>query len=156
VKAMQVFETSGGLGLREAEMAQPKVGRGQVLVRVRAAGVTKAELNWYPTTHQKNGEARVGAVPGHEFSGVVAEVGDGVTAFAAGDAVYGMNDWFGDGATAEFCVTQATYLAGKPGTLSYEEAASGPIGALTAWQGLFDRAKLKAGEGVLVQVVRVQ
>jgi NADPH:quinone reductase-like Zn-dependent oxidoreductase len=148
---MQILETSGGLGLREAEMTQPKVGRGEVLVRVCAAGVTKTELDWYPTTHQKSGEARVGAVPGHEFSGVVAEVGEGVTGFAAGAAVYGMNDWFAEGATAEFCVTQATYMAAKPAMLNYEEAASVPIGALTAWQGLFDRAKLKAGERVLVQ-----
>ena len=92
----------------------------------------------------------MGAVPGHEFSGVVAEVGAGVTGFLAGDAVYGMNDWFADGATAEFCVTQASSVAQKPATRSHVEAASVPIGALTAWQGLFDRAKLKAGERVLV------
>ena len=131
-------------------MAHPHAGPGEVLVRVCAVGVTRTELVWYPTTHQKNGEARVGAVPGHEFSGVVAEVGEGVTGFATGDAVYGMNDWFADGATAEFCVTQASSLAQKPGTRSHVEAASVPIGALTAWQGLFDRAKLKAGERVLV------
>ena len=61
-----------------------------------------------------------------------------------------MNDWYADGATAEFCITQASSIADKPKRLTHVEAASVPIGALTAWQGLFDRAKLRARERVLV------
>jgi len=61
-----------------------------------------------------------------------------------------MNDWFSDGATAEYCVTRPASVAPKPAQLTHVEAASVPIGALTAWQGLFDRAKLQAGERVLV------
>ena len=61
-----------------------------------------------------------------------------------------MNDWFADGATAEFCITLPQNIARKPATLSHEAAASVPIGALTAWQGLIDRAKLEPGERVLV------
>jgi NADPH:quinone reductase-like Zn-dependent oxidoreductase len=98
----------------------------------------------------KTGEPRTGAVPGHEFSGVIAAVGEGVVDFRVGQEIYGMNDWFEDGATAEFCVTPASSIADKPQKLTHVEAASVPIGALTAWQGLFDRAKLKAGERVLV------
>ena len=90
------------------------------------------------------------AVPGHEFSGVIAAIGKDVQDFKVGDEVYGMNDWFADGATAEFCITLPQNIARKPATLSHEAAASVPIGALTSWQGLIDRAKLEPGECVLV------
>jgi NADPH:quinone reductase-like Zn-dependent oxidoreductase len=88
-------------------------------------------------------------VLGHEFSGVVAALGKGVHDFNVGDEIYGMNNWFADGATAEFCLTLPQSIALKPKTLTHELAATVPIGALTAWQGLFDRAKLQAGERVL-------
>jgi NADPH:quinone reductase-like Zn-dependent oxidoreductase len=121
------------------------------LVGVVAAGVTPTELVWYPTTHRKDGAARVGAVVGHEFSGRVAAVGAGVEGWRVGEAVFGMNDWFMEGATAEFCVTRPEWIARKPERLSHAEAASVPIGALTAWQGLVERAKVERGEVVLVQ-----
>src|SRR4029453_670672 len=70
--------------------------------------------------------------------------------FEIGDDVYGMNDWFVDGATAEFCITLPQNIALKPTTLSHEAAASVPLGALTSRQGLIDRAKLEPGERVLV------
>ena len=121
-----------------------------MLVRVRAAGVTPTELLWYPTTHTPDGKPRRNAVPGHEFSGVVAALGPGSTGFEIGQEVYGMNSWFADGATAEFRVTQLDWIAPKPTRLSFAEAAAVPIGALTAWQGLFDRARLREGETVLI------
>jgi NADPH:quinone reductase-like Zn-dependent oxidoreductase len=120
------------------------------LIRVHAAGVTPTELLWSPTTHTKSGTARTFAVPGHEFSGVIAATGKDVQDFAAGDEVYGMNDWYVDGATAEFCITLPQNIARKPAILSHEAAASVPIGALTSWQGLIDRAKLAPGERVLI------
>ena len=61
-----------------------------------------------------------------------------------------MNDWYVDGATAEFCITLPQNIARKPAILSHEAAASVPIGALTSWQGLIDRAKLAPGERVLI------
>ena len=115
-----------------------------------AAAVTPTELLWYPTTHTKSGTARVRTVPGHEFSGVITAIGKDVQDFEVGDEVYGMNDWFADGATAEFCITLPQNIARKPATLGHEAAASVPIGALTSWQGLIDRAKLEPGERVLV------
>lgn len=90
------------------------------------------------------------AVPGHEFSGVIAALGKDVKEFEIGEEVYGLNDWFVDGATAEFCITLPQNIARKPATLSHEAAASVPIGALTSWQGLIDRAKLEPGERVLI------
>jgi len=133
-----------------AELPRPEPGEGELLVRVRAAGVTPTELLWYPTTHAKDGTPRKGAVPGHEFSGVVVGLGKHTIGFDVGQDVYGMNDWFADGATAEFCVTQPQSIAPKPVTLTHEAAATVPIGALTAWQGLFERAKIQPGERLLV------
>jgi NADPH:quinone reductase-like Zn-dependent oxidoreductase len=147
---MKAMRLMSGATLVEKSIPQPVPGKGEVLVRVYASGVTPTELGWYPTTHTKAGEVRSGAVPGHEFSGVVAAMGEGVSGFEVGQVIYGMNDWFDDGATAEFCVSLASSIAEKPKRLTHEEAASVPIGALTAWQGLFDRGKLKAGERVLV------
>ena len=72
-------------------------------------------------------------------------MGKNVRGFKVGDEVYGMNDWFADGATAEFCVTLPQNIARKPATLTYEAAATVPIGALTAWQGLLERARIKPG-----------
>jgi NADPH:quinone reductase-like Zn-dependent oxidoreductase len=147
---MKAMRLMSGTTLVEESIPQPIPREGEVLVRVYATGVTHAELGWEPTTRTKAGGVRTGAVPGHEFSGVVAATGGGVTNFAVGQEIYGMNDWYADGATAEFCVTQVSSIVDKPKTLTHVEAASVPIGALTAWQGLFDRAKLKAGERLLV------
>lgn len=129
---------------------QPRPEAGQILVRVFAAGVTPSELTWYPTTHLKTGEDRQRAIPGHEFAGVVAAIGDGVDPALVGQAVFGMNDWFADGATAEYCVTVPAAVASKPIDLTFDDAASIPIGALTAWQGLYERAQLSSGEQVLI------
>jgi NADPH:quinone reductase-like Zn-dependent oxidoreductase len=150
MRAMQVNNTSGGAALIAADLPRPQPRAGELLIRVHAAGVTPTELHWYPTNQQKDGTPRVRAVPGHEFSGVVADLGKNTAGFTVGQPIYGMSDWFVDGATAEYCVTVPQSIAPKPATLSYEEAATVPIGALTAWQGLFDRAKLQPGERVLV------
>ena len=133
---------------REAPIPQP--GPEEVLIRVHAAGVTPTEVIWYPTTHTLSGDPRLCAVPGHEFSGVVATLGSRVEGLRAGQEIYGMNDWFAEGATAQYCITRPDSIAAKPQSLSHAQAASVPIGALTAWQGLFDRANLRKGERVLV------
>ena len=150
MKIMRLSDSEDGPVLIEENIPQPKPGRGELLVRVYAAGVTPTELLSYPTTHSKNGESRSHAVPGHEFSGVIAAVGEDVVGFEIGQEVYGINDWYSDGALAEYCLTQPTSVAQKPPRLMHVEAAAVPIGALTAWQGLFDRARLRAGERVLV------
>ncbi|HUA19386.1 MAG TPA: NADP-dependent oxidoreductase [Bryobacteraceae bacterium] len=129
---------------------QPRPGRGELLIRVCAAGLMLTELSWYPTSHRKTGEARSGAVPSHEFSGIVAAVGEDVGALEVGHPVFGMNDWYSDGALAEYCVAPYYAVAPKPARLSHVEAASVPIAALTAWQALFDHAKLHPGERVLI------
>jgi NADPH:quinone reductase-like Zn-dependent oxidoreductase len=132
------------------DIPPPRPGKGELLVKVSAAGVIPAELGWYPTTHTKTGENRTGAVPAHEFSGVVAGVGEEVGSLEVGHEVFGMNDWFSDGALAEYCIASFFGVAPKPRALTHVEAASVPISALTAWQGLFDRAQLQKGEQVLI------
>jgi len=150
MKTMRLSDSVRPPVLVEETVPQPHPRRGELLVRVYAAGVTPTELLWYPTTHRKTGERRSRTVLGHEFSGVIAAVGEETVGFDTGQEVYGMNDWFADGALAEYCLTQPTSVAPKPPSLTHVEAATVPIGALTAWQGLFDHARLQAGERVLV------
>src|SRR5262247_3460482 len=150
MKTMRLSDSAQPPVLIKENIPRPQPRRGELLVRVYAAGVTPTELLWSTTTHSKTGERRSHAVPGHEFSGVIAAVGEDTVGFAIGQEVYGMNDWFADGALAEYCITQPTSIAPKPASLRHAEAASVPIGALTAWPGLFDRARLQAGERVLV------
>lgn len=135
----------------EENVPRPHPQPGEVLIRVHAAGVTPTELLWYTTAHNKDGSQRRRAILGHEFSGVIDAVGREAVGFDTGQDVYGMNDWFADGAQAEYCLAPPNGLARKPPRLTHVEAASVPLGALTAWQGLFDRARLQAGEHVLVQ-----
>src|SRR5471032_3318 len=112
MKAMKVEGMTANPMLVASELALPLLEDGDdVLIEVRATGVTPTELAWYPTTHTKDGALRVGAAPGHEFSGVVAALGKGATGFVVGQEVYGMNDWFADGATAEYCLTKPQWIA---------------------------------------------
>jgi NADPH:quinone reductase-like Zn-dependent oxidoreductase len=150
VQAWQLDDTLPEPALVLAEIPPPIPGPGDVLIRVHAAGVTPTELSWYPTTHTPKGEKRRRAVPGHEFSGTVSALGSDVRGITLGQEVFGMNDWFTDGATAEYCLTQPEKIAPKPAELTHVQAASLPIGALTAWQGLLVRAKLAGGQRVLI------
>ncbi len=81
----------------------PQPNLGEILIRVHAAGVMPTESQWYPTTHRRDGEPRRGAIPGYEFSGVIEAVAPDVDPDQIERKVYGMNDWFTAGATAEYC-----------------------------------------------------
>jgi NADPH:quinone reductase-like Zn-dependent oxidoreductase len=151
MKAIRLHARGGPEAFAYEEAPQPRPGEGEVLVRVHAAAVTPTELVWVPTWTTPTGEPRRFPIMlGHEFSGEVAGVGDGVTDVAVGNPVYGLNDWFGDGALAEYCVARAAEVAPKPRSVDHLAAAVTPISALTAWQGLIGRARLAAGERVLV------
>jgi NADPH:quinone reductase-like Zn-dependent oxidoreductase len=91
-------------------------------------------------------------VLGLDLAGVVEAVGEGVTGFAPGDEVYGLTGGVGDlqGSLAEYAAVDARLLAHKPASLSLREAAVLPLVAITAWEGLVDRAGVKAGDQVLV------
>lgn len=135
--------------LSEENSPAPTPAKGEVLIRVRAAGIIPTEAGWCPTHYTQTGEKRTGAVPAHEFSGTIAATGEGVGTLEIGREVFGMNDWFSDGALAEYCAAPYFAMVPAPAGLNAAEAASVPISALTALQG-FDRAKLAGGERVLV------
>jgi NADPH:quinone reductase-like Zn-dependent oxidoreductase len=148
---MNAMEFNDELRLQPVTRPVPEPQAGEILIHVSAAGVTPTEKLWYPTTHYADGTARSRAIPGHEFSGTVAGLGAGVSGFSLGDAVFGLNDWFAEGATAEFCIAKPASLSLKPSSLSHVQAASAPISVLTAWQGMHIRAKLQKGDRVLIQ-----
>jgi NADPH:quinone reductase-like Zn-dependent oxidoreductase len=129
----------------------PRPGDGEVLIRVHAAAVIPTELSWVPTWSTPGGEPRaLPVIPGHEFSGAIAALGAGVGNVGIGDLVYGMNDWYADGALAEYCVARVGDFAGKPTSIDHVQAAATPISALTAWQGLIERGGLVSGQRVLI------
>lgn len=142
--------TRGGPEVLVYESApRPTPGNGEVLIAVHAAAITFAELTW-PETWASDGVDRTPVIPSHEFSGVVAEVGDGVTGLSAGDEVYGLVPFDRDGAAAEYVSVPATSVGARPRTVSHVVAAAAVLPALTAWQALVDHAAVQPGQRVLV------
>jgi NADPH:quinone reductase-like Zn-dependent oxidoreductase len=150
MQAFRLYGSSEHPSLQSVEVPVPKPAANEVRIQVHATAVTPDEFAWYPTWHTAEGAPRSGAVPGHEFSGLVEAVGAGLSDLQIGDAVYGLNSWFAEGAAAEYCLTTAAEIAPKPKTLSHVEAAAVPISGLTAWQALFDRGQLTPGQKVLI------
>ena len=120
-------------GLKVEEIETPSPRRGEVLVRVHAAAITRDELEW-PS-------ARLPAIPSYELSGVVVDTGE---------EVYALTPFDRDGVAAEYAIVPSAVLAPKPVRLSHAEAASLPMGGLSAWQALFTHGRLTRGERVLV------
>lgn len=141
-----------GKTFRRAAVARPLPGPGQVLVRVMASGVNPLDLK---IREGKAEHARhpLPAILGIDLAGVVESVGPGVGTFRVGDEVYGMTGGVGgiQGSLAEYAAVDARLLAPKPAHFSMREAASLPLAFITAWEGLVDRAQVKAGQTVLVQ-----
>jgi NADPH:quinone reductase-like Zn-dependent oxidoreductase len=151
MKAICLRVRGGPEAFTYEETSQPSLGEGEVLVRVHAAGVMHTELGWDQTWTTPTGEPRPWPVIlGHEFSGEIAALGAGVKKVGVGDLVYGLNDWSSNGAYAEYCAAPVADLAPKPAGVDHVQAAATPIAALTAWQGLFERAGLTAGQRVLI------
>ena len=150
MKAVRLHRSRGSERIVLEEIPIPKIGLGEVLVRVFATTVTPGEIQWYPTWHTPEGGSRLEPVPSHEFSGVVEDAGSSVTEVKKGDAIYGLNSWFIDGAAAEYCVTTPSEIAPKPVAVDHVQAAVVPISGLTAWQALFEHGRLSAGERVLI------
>ncbi|MCP3395384.1 NADP-dependent oxidoreductase [Bradyrhizobium sp. CCGB12] len=129
-------------------LPRPDPGQGDVLIHVHAAGVGP----W-------DGWIRAGksALPqplpltlGSDLSGTVAALGSGISDLAVGDQVFGVTNTQFLGAYAEYALASAAMLAMKPSSLSYAEAASVPVVAVTAWQALFEHARLEAGQTVVI------
>ena len=133
------------------EVPRPEPREGEVLVRVHATSIMPTELGWRTTWETQAGVARpFPIIMGHEFSGVVAEMGPGVDGLDVGDEVYGMNDWDRQGAQAEYCITHPDQIASHPTSIGNVKAAGTPISALTAWQALVEHGQISAGLRVLI------
>ena len=138
--------------LRLSTVSTPEVGPREVLVRVRASGVNPLDTKIHAgaAAHARH---PLPAILGIDLAGVVEQTGRDVTRFNPGDEVYGMTGGVGGvpGSLAEFAAVDADLLAPKPANLSMREAAALPLIFITAWEGLIDRAALKAGQKVLIQ-----
>ena len=150
MKAVRLHGRGGPDHLVYEDAPQPHPGLGEVLVRVYATGVIANELKWDATYQTKAGNPRALPIPGRDLSGVVEAVGHGVTTLVPGSEIYAMLDYCCDGAEAEYTIALPSELAPKPRTLDHVQAAAVPLSALTAWQGLFEHAKLVAGQTVLI------
>jgi len=151
MKAMYLAQKGGAESLISGEILRPNPNAAQVLVKVYATAIMPTEVQWTPTFQTQSGGPRpFPVVLGHEFSGVIDGTGPDVTGFQAGEEVFGLNDWFTNGAQAEYCVVDESGLARKPKSLNHTEAAVVPISGLTAWQGLFEKANLQRGQRVLI------
>lgn len=150
MKAIVVSEQGAGLaGMSLTERPEPSAAINDVLVEVHASGFVPTELQWPSTWVDRRGRDRTPSVPGHELSGVVVALGYGTTGLSVGQRVYGLTDWYRDGTLAELTAVEARNLAPLPEDVDLEVAASLPISGLTAWQGLFEHGRLRAGQSVL-------
>jgi NADPH:quinone reductase-like Zn-dependent oxidoreductase len=148
--ALRLHEHGGPEQLAYEQAPCPSVGIGDALVRVHAASFTPTELSWPSTWVDHAGRDRRPSIPAHEVSGVVQALGYGTIGVGVGQAVYGLTDWYRDGAAAEYVAVEARNLAPKPTTLSHVEAAAVPLAGLTAWQALFDHGGLAVGQTALI------
>lgn len=150
---VQMIKSNGGPEVFEpAELPKPSAGRGQVLVKVAASSVNTADLMARAMGPVVDFIPAPPAVLGMDFAGTVQAVGDGVSGFTVGDEVFGCAGGVAQhpGTLAEFLAADARLIAHKPAELSMVEAAALPLVSITAYEALFDRMKLGAGDSVLI------
>ncbi|HEV2659660.1 MAG TPA: NADP-dependent oxidoreductase [Ktedonobacteraceae bacterium] len=145
--AIQVYSYGDMDQLKLGQVAQPEPQEGEVLVRVHAAGVNPIDWKIRAGYLKDFMPATFPYVPGADLAGIVEKVGAGVTAFQPGQAVFGRSS---QGSYAEYALAPADALALKPANLSFDEAATIPVGATTACQALFDHGNLQPGQRVLI------
>ena len=133
------------------QIDRPVPGKGQVLVRVHAAGVNPLDTKIAAGAGAHARQA-LPAVLGLDLAGTVIELGEAVDGFTLGQEVFGMPGGIGgaQGTMAEYIAVDARLIASKPTTLDMREAAALPLVFITAWEGLVDRANVRAGQRVLI------
>jgi NADPH:quinone reductase-like Zn-dependent oxidoreductase len=137
--------------LQLTEVADPAVKENDVLVEVHAAGLNLLDSKIKTGEFKLILPYKLPLVLGHDVAGIVIKVGSKVTKFKVGDEIYSRPSDFRIGTLAEFIAIDEKNVAHKPKNLSMEEAASIPLVALTVWQALIERAKLKKGQKVFIQ-----
>ena len=146
MRAVRFHEYGPASGLTLESVDRPEPRDSEVLVRVHAAGVNPIDWKFRAGYLQEFMPLDLPYTPGIDVAGTVESVGADVRDLAAGDAVFGR----GSGTYAEFALAPSGSLAVKPKRISFEEAATLGVGGVTAWSGLFDTARLEAGQRLLV------
>ena len=150
MKAIVVIDrAAGAAGLRLTERPEPSAAINDVIVEIYASGFVSTELDWPSTWTDRAGRDRTPSIPGHELAGVVTAFGYGTTGLSLGQRVFGLADWHRDGTLADYVAIEARNLSPLPGDVDFTVGASLPISGLTAWQGLFQHGRLRAGQAVL-------
>src|SRR6185437_13702617 len=150
MRAIVVTDRAAGTaGMKLVDRPEPRAATNDVTVQIHASGFVRTELEWPETWTDRLERDRTPSIPGHELAGVVTALGYGTTGLSVGQRVFGITDWTRDGALAEYAAVEARNLAPLPGDVDFTTGASLPISGLTAWQGLFQHGRLRAGQAVL-------
>jgi NADPH:quinone reductase-like Zn-dependent oxidoreductase len=152
MKAAQITAYGGPEVLKVADVPRPRPQADEVLVHVHGAAINSIDWKISSGLFRHHMPPRpFPYIPGEEIAGVIEEIGPGVKEFQVGQEVYGIVRHAHQGSGyAEYITTIPQHLAPKPACLDFNEAASVPVGALTAWQALFDHGGLTAGQRVLI------
>ena len=152
MRAMAINNFGGSEQMSLMDLPRPVPGKGEVLIRIRAAGVNPVDAKIRAGLLRFRMPHMFPVIPGWDASGVVEEAGEGCRRLKVGDEVfaYCRKPVIMHGAYAEYIAVDERNAALKPRSLSHEEAAAIPLSALTAWQSLFDAAGLRRGQSVLV------
>src|SRR5512145_1701658 len=150
MKAIVVTDQAAGTaGMKLVERPEPQAAINDVVVQIHASAITGDEVSWPSTWTDRLDRDRTPSIPGHELTGVVTALGYGTTGLSVGQRVFGLTDWTRDGTLAEYAAVEARNLAPLPGDVDFTVGASLPISGLTAWQGLFEHGRLRAGQSVI-------
>ncbi len=150
MKAVRIHQYGGPDVLKYEDAPRPTPAADEVLVRVYATSVNPVDWKVREGFAKERLKYTMPFIPGWDVSGVVEAVGASAKRLKVGDEVYGRPDISRNGAYAEYIVVRESELALKPKSLDHVHAATIPLAALTAWQALFDGAKLSAGQTVLI------
>jgi NADPH:quinone reductase-like Zn-dependent oxidoreductase len=150
MKAVRIHKYGGPEVLHYEDAPRPKPAATEVLIRVHAAGVNPVDWKIREGHLKEFLNHSLPLIIGWDVSGVVEQVGRGVSRFKAGDEVFSEVELSRDGAYAEYVVVRESDAALKPKSLHHVHAASVPIAALTSWQALFDAAQLQPGQRALI------
>ena len=145
MKAVRLLEFGGQLLFDD--VPAPAIARDEILVKIKSTAVNHLDLVKASGTLRQILPIDLPWIPGHEFSGIVEQIGSDVAAYAPGDAVFGTS---GLGAYAEFLAVKPATIVRKPSNLSFEEAASVPVASQTAWEGIFTHGYLEKGQTILI------
>jgi NADPH:quinone reductase-like Zn-dependent oxidoreductase len=150
MKAVRIHGFGGPEVLRYEDVPKPEAKVGEILVRIRAAGVNPIDWKVRSGYMKEMFQSRLPLILGVDMAGTVEATGAGVTEFKPGDAVYGYTGTSKGGTYAEYITADESSLAPKPESLDFIQAAALPLVSLVGWQTLFDIAHLEKGQTVLI------